>query len=173
MKRGFFGDRGAALVEMALTTPLLVLIMMGAVELGRLAYFAIEVQNTARAGASYGAVNLSNAFQYPGTVQQAAKDDAPDISNLVVVTPVTACVCETLNTSTNTPSYNPSSGTVNCTDSRVTTGACNTNTSTSSQKVISYVVVSTHATIDPLVHLPGLPSTYTLYGNAKMRVLPN
>lgn len=164
---------GSALVELALTTPLFILITMGAAELGRVAYYAIEVENAARAGASYGAVNLSNAFENPDLVQRAAMNDAPDIANLVVGTPVTACVCETLDTSTGTPSFNPSSGTTSCTSGVVADGACSTSTSTSTQIVISYVMVSAQATVDPLVHLPGLPNSYTLYGYAKMRVLPN
>lgn len=173
MKFRFGDNRGAALVELALTAPLFILLMMGALELGRVAYYSIEVENAARAGASYGAVNLGNAFTYPNTVVQAAMNDAPDITNLSVSTPLTACVCESLNTSTGTPSFNPSSGTTSCTSAAVANGACSTSTSTSTQIVISYVLVSTQATIDPLIHVPGLPSTYTLYGYAKMRVLPN
>jgi Flp pilus assembly protein TadG len=173
MKFTLRDNRGSALVELALTTPLFILLTMGTVELGRVAYYAIEIENAARAGASYGAVNLSNAFEYPGTVQQAAMNDAPDVPTMVVGTPVTACVCETLDTSTETPSFNPSSGTTSCTSSVVANGACSASTSTSTQIVISYVMVSTQATVDPLIHILGLPTRYTLHGYAEMRVLPN
>lgn len=171
MKRSLFqDDRGAALVELALTAPLFVLLMFGALELGRVAYFAIEVQNAARAGASYGSLNIGNAND-TNNIQQAAKNDAPDIADLVVVTPGSTCVCETLNTSTGTPSFNPASGTTSCKSSTII--SCTAVSSTSAQSVIYYVTVSTQASIDPIVHISALPKTYTLNGYAALRVLSN
>lgn len=170
MKFQLRDNRGAALVELAVTTPLFVLLMMGALELGRIAYFAIEVENAARAGASYGAVNIGNA-NLTTTIQQAAKNDAPDVSDLIVVSPGSLCVCETINPSTNAPSFSPSSGTTSCTSSTIT--SCTADSSTSIQSVVEYVTVSTSASIDPLIHLPGLPTTYTLSGYSAMRILQN
>jgi Flp pilus assembly protein TadG len=43
-------DAGQALLELALTVPLLVLILLGAAEFSRLAYAAVEVANAAKAG---------------------------------------------------------------------------------------------------------------------------
>lgn len=174
MKKFRFGDeRGAALVELALTTPLFTLLMVGALELGRVAYCAIEIENAARAGASYGAVNIENATNsnQASIIQQAAKNDAPDISNIVVVSQALTCVCETYDVSAGTPSYNPSSGTTSCTSSTIT--SCTAESATSIQSIISYVTVSTQATIDPLIHLPGLPQTYTLNGYSAMRIQQN
>lgn len=171
MKKSLFqDDRGGALVELALTTPLFVLMMLGAIELGRIAYFAIEVENAARAGASYGSVNIGNANNI-SNIQQAAKNDAPDISDLVVVSPGSTCVCETLNTTTGTPSFNPGSGTTSCTSSTIT--SCTAESSSSVQSVIYYVTVSTQATINPIVKLPSLPTTYSLNGYSALRVLSN
>ncbi|HEV2133521.1 MAG TPA: TadE family protein [Terracidiphilus sp.] len=170
MKHRFRDDCGAALVEIAVATPLFVLLMMGSLELGRIAYFAVVVQNAARAGASYGAVNVANA-NLTTTVQQAAKNDAPDVSDLIVVSPGSQCVCETIDPSTNTPSFNPSSGTTSCTSTTIT--SCTADSATSIQKVIEYVTVSTSANIDPMIHVPGLPSTYTLHGYSALRILQN
>jgi len=156
---------------MALTAPLFLLLMLGSVELGRIAYYAIEVQNAARAGASYGSVNIGNATATITNIQQAAKNDAPDISNLVVVTPGTTCVCETLTVSTGTPTFNPSSGTTTCTDAVIL--ACTGESATVIQSVNGYVTVSTQATISPIVKLPSLPSSYTLNGYSALRILPN
>lgn len=172
MKLRFWDNRGSALVELALTTPLFFLIIVGAVELGRVAYFAIEVQSASRAGAAYGAVNYGNAFSSSGQTnsQQAAKDDAPDIPNLVVNAPYTYCVCETITSTNSTPS--PSfSGALSCQNATIT--SCTNESSTSVQLVIDYVKVDTQASIDPLIHLPGLPSTYTLQGSTRLRVLQN
>lgn len=167
----FHDNRGGALVELAVLTPLFILLMMGALEIGRLAYFAIEVQNAARAGASYGAENISDANN-SASVSQAAKNDAPDVSDLIVVSQGSACVCETIDPTTNTPSgFNPASGTVTCTNSAIT--SCTSDSSASIQKVVQYVTVSTSASIDPVIHLPGLPKTFTLTGYCAMRILSN
>jgi Flp pilus assembly protein TadG len=171
MKRLFCDNEGAALVELAVAAPVFLLIMLGAYELGRIAHYAIEVQNAARAAASYGAVNVGNAGT-TSSVTQAAKNDAPDLPGLTA-TPTYACVCETLNTTTNTPSFSPSSGTVSCTDTTIT--SCTAESSTSIQSVVPYITVSTQATVNSLFKVRGLglPSTYTLNGYSALRILPN
>lgn len=168
MKFNFRDNRGSALLELALTAPLFVSMMMGGVELGRLAYFAIEVENSARAGASYGSVNYGNAFSSAGQAdtEQAAKNDAPDISGLTVNTPLTYCVCETI--TGGTPSF---SSVQACNSATIT--SCKGESSTTQYYVIDYVKVDTQSTIDPLIHLPGLPKTYTLVGSSRLRVLQN
>lgn len=174
MKFRFRDDCGAALVELALTTPLFILLIIGAAEIGRVAYFAIEVESAARAGASYGAVNLGNAFlpSYPGTVQQVAMNDAPDLPDLVA-TAGNACVCESMDVSSGSPSYNPSSGTASCQSNTFKNGACTGSDGVTSMITVTYVTVSTQANVDTLFHLPGLPNSYTLHGYSEMRVLPN
>lgn len=171
-----FGDKsGAALVELALTAPLFMLLLMGAVELGRVAYYSIEVANAARAGASFGAVNRGNAVEET-QIQNAAQGDAPDLPNLVA-TPGYSCVCETIDNSTKpaSTSFNPSitssPATVGCKTAII--DACTASSGTSTQKVIYFVTVSTQADVDPMVHLPGLPNVYTLRGYSALRVLAN
>lgn len=158
------------MIELALTAPLFILIIMGTFEMGRVAYSAIEVVNAARAGASYGSINYGNAFSSTGQSDtvQAAKNDAPDITNLTVTTPLTYCVCEQLDTSTNTASFG---SVLSCTDTTITT--CTGESSTTAHYVLNYVKVDSQATVDPLIHLPGLPSTYTLHGSSRLRVLQN
>lgn len=158
------------MIELALTTPLFILIIMGAFELGRVAYSAIEVVNAARAGASYGSVNYGNAFSSDGQADtvQAAKNDAPDIGNLVVSTPLTYCVCETLDTTTNSATF---SSVTSCKDATIT--SCTDESSTTAHYIIDYVKVDSQAVVDPLIHVPGLPTTYTLQGSSRLRVLQN
>lgn len=170
MKFQFRDNRGSAIIELALTTPLFVLLIMGAAEIGRIAYFAIEVENAARAGASYGSVNISNATYSQSSEVQAAKNDAPDLPNMSV-TAGTACVCETYTYASGTTSYNPSSGTVSC--SSQTAQNCTEDDTTAVQTNITYVTVSTQTALDPLIHLPGLPNTYTLTGSSELRTLQN
>ena len=151
-----------------MAAPIFLLLLTGAFELGRVAHFAIEVQNAARAGASFGGVNSGNAAA-TSSIIQAAKNDAPDLGSLLV-TPGTACVCETLTTG-NTPTYSPSSGTVACTDPTIT--ACTGSSGTVTYRVVSYVTISTQATINPIFTVTSLPGSYTLHGYSEMRVLPN
>jgi Flp pilus assembly protein TadG len=54
-------ESGQSLLEVALLTPLLLLLLVGVIELGRFAYFGILVGNAARAGVAYGAQNAQDA----------------------------------------------------------------------------------------------------------------
>jgi Flp pilus assembly protein TadG len=55
------GSRGQSLVEMALTLPLLLLLVFGIIEFGRILNAYIVVTNAAREGARYGAVGEDEA----------------------------------------------------------------------------------------------------------------
>lgn len=165
MRLQFRDNRGAALVEVAVTAPIFLLLILGAYELGRVAYFSIEVENAARTGATYGAVNVANATS--ANVAQAAKDDAPNLS--LSVTQGTACVCETVTSSGST--FTPSSGSASCTSAAIT--GCTAENATSVHNVIGYVTVSTQATINSIVSIPGIPSSYTLHGYSQLRILQN
>lgn len=54
-------ERGQAMVETALIMPLLILMLMGMVEMGRLGNAYLTVTHAARHGARYGAVGGSNS----------------------------------------------------------------------------------------------------------------
>lgn len=170
-------NSGSALVELALTVPLLSLMLFASAELGRIAYAAIEVQNAARAGAAYGAQNAGTAFgsttggSSAPAIEQAAQNDAPNITDLAFPTaPTQGCVCETNYTSGATPTITPSTP-GSCTASAITN--CPAVTSTSSSYVVEYVVVNTQATVKPMFRIPGIPTSFTLNGSAQMRVIQN
>lgn len=172
MKRQFNDSSGSALVEVALAAPLFLLLITGGFELGRVAHFAIEVQNAAHAGATFGSENAGNAATTTTAttaITQAAQNDAPDLAGLTA-TPSTACVCETLTTGS-TPTYSPSSGTIACNDPSIT--SCSGSSGTVTYRVVSYVSVSTQASINPIFNVSALPGSYTLHGYSVMRVLPN
>lgn len=170
MKRRFCETDGGALVEVALASPLVVLLMLGAFELGRVAHHAVEVANAARAGASYGANNPGSSTD-TATIIQAAKNDAPDLANLTA-TPGSACVCETLNTTSGTATFNPASGTLPCSNAAIT--SCNVVTSTTAQIAIRYVSISSQATVNSIFQMGSyLPASYNTNGYSFMRVLPN
>ena len=69
---------GQALIEMAFVLPILLLLLLGVIEIGRYAYIAILVGNAARAGADFGA--QSNTLDTVG-IQKAAQYDFAGSTN--------------------------------------------------------------------------------------------
>ena len=148
-------DAGQSLVELALILPVFVLLILGAVEFGQLAYAAIEVSNAARAGVQYGAQSPATAADAAGMVS-AAQNDGVNIFQTygLTVTPSNFCSCS------NAPSVS------------VDTGTCPTAATTCSAngaRVLNYVKVITSATVTPLIHYPGFGG-FILNGQAIMRV---
>jgi Flp pilus assembly protein TadG len=136
-------EHGGSLVEMALTLPLLFLLLFGAIDFGRAYYLAMEIAGAAHAGAEYGA-------QYPtdtAGMQAAATADAPDVPSLTVATPSYGCECS-----------NGTSFSASCT----TTPTCTTN-------VVYRATVSVSATYKPIIPWPKLPSSISLSSSATMR----
>ena len=90
---------GVALIEFALALPLLIILLIGIIETGRLAYYNILVGNAAHAGAFYGSQNLDTADRVSGMTDAALRDgqNIPQIS--VSPAPTQACQC-----------YNPATG---------------------------------------------------------------
>jgi len=138
---------GGALIEVAIAMPILMLLLVGAAELGRLAYFSIEISSAAYSGASYAAQNRGTAAS-TANIATAASKDAANISGLVTVSSV-ACYC--------------SDGTA------VTCANAATNCVTPAH-ISEYVKVSTSVPVSPIFSYPGLSATWTLNGSATMRV---
>jgi Flp pilus assembly protein TadG len=106
-------QRGTAAVEFALVLPFLLLLMLGVVELGRYSLFNVVVANAARAGAVYGAQDLT-AFGNGAGITDAVQQDG--VSGLVSTpfavatsTPST-CWSNTSNTTATPSGYTCSSG---------------------------------------------------------------
>jgi len=73
-------ERGQSLVEVALAMPLLILIVMGILDLGRAYYAYVTLSDAAAEGAAYGAIHPSNTTQI---VERVADTSNP----LVVIQP--------------------------------------------------------------------------------------
>ena len=136
-------DRGQALAEMAIIAPLLVLLMIGLVEIGRYAHFSILVSNAARAGVQYGAQNLVTAADRPG-MQTAATADAQNLGAI----------------SANASFF--------CTCADGATSTCLPTDCTTSHRLV-YVQVDTTGTFTSMVHLGNILPTLTIRGHAVMR----
>ena len=66
-------DSGQTLIEVALLLPLLLLLLVGTIEIGRFAYYAILVANSARAGAQYGSQSLVTSADTTGITTRGKK----------------------------------------------------------------------------------------------------
>jgi len=148
-------DRGQAFVELALVFPVFILLLVGAVEVGRLAYASVEVSNAARAGVSYAAQSSATAADTTN-IQLAAIQDAPNITSLSA-SASRACSCE-------------SSAGVITAFSSCSSAITNLVSCPSPSRIIQYVQVQTTAPVATLFHFPGIPATMTLRGYAIMRV---
>lgn len=138
-------ESGQALLEAAVGMTVCVTLLLGASEFGRLAYASIEVANAAHAGVQYGAQSHTDAADNAG-MQLAATQDAPDVSG-ISATASHFCKC--------------SDGTA----STCAVADCSTS------RIVEYVQVSTTASVDPKIYVPGLPKSYTVTGNAIMQVM--
>lgn len=85
----FRDTMGGSLVELALLVPLLMLMLAGAVDLGRAYYLAMEITGAAESAATYGIQNPTDT----AGIQSAAQVDAPEVPNLTVGTPQYGCEC--------------------------------------------------------------------------------
>jgi Flp pilus assembly protein TadG len=130
-------------MEMALILPLLCLLILGIIEIGRYAEFSITVANAARAGVQYGSQNLATASDTTG-IQNAATRDAV-MTPPLVVTPTLLCYC---------------SGQLQ---------SCDTVCATPNIEVI-YLKVTTTGTYTPLFKYPGVPIFTSANGMAQMLV---
>lgn len=182
MKGYLHADRGSSLMELALVLPVLMITMICAAELGRVAYASIEVSNAARAGVAYGAQNLGTIINSAGNIDPTGVENAATIeaSNIGTITfptpPALVCVCETVNLGTGAISDTAITGTCNGPNSTALTTQCTTNTTSGMvNNLVHYIQVSTQANIHTMFKFNwngyGLPSSFTLNGYAKMRVL--
>jgi Flp pilus assembly protein TadG len=140
-------DEGSSIVEIAFLMPILMLMLIGATEMGRVAYYAIEVTSAAKAGALYAAQNRVTAANTTN-IALAASTDAANVGGLATQATV-SCTC------TSGTSVTCSNAATNC---------------TSPSRIEEFVQVKTTATINPIFNYPGLPASFALTGQSTMRV---
>ena len=144
---------GSGVLELGLIMPAFALLLVVAAEGGRMAYFAIEVSNAARAGVAYASQSTATSTQTTA-IQTAAANDAPNLTKIatLTVTPSIACQC--------------ANGTT------FTTISCGTasSTCTSPSRTVKYAQVNTSAPVNSMFRFAGLPTIYTLQGQAVMRI---
>lgn len=149
-------EEGQALVETAVSMSLLVLMMLGAVEFGRLGFAAIEINNAAKAAAQYGSQDHGKAIDQSGMLLAAQSE---------FVTPTAVSLTSPSGTNGYTCNCADTGTTVSCTNNSVSSPVC-----PGSYPEVT-VSVQVQTSFDPLIHLPGLPTSYTLVGTSKQKVL--
>lgn len=79
-----YGERGAVAVEMAILLPLLLLILVGIIEYGRVLNVQISLTHAAREGARHAAIHFNDADFDDADVEDAALAAAPSLADLAV-----------------------------------------------------------------------------------------
>ena len=136
-------NRGFAVIEFALVTPLMLLLVAAVVDFTLLMRAAIAVGDAARVGAQFGSLSTANASNISG-MQTAALNAAPDIPNL---TASAAKVCQCSN-----------GNTVNC-----SSGTC------PSGPVRTYVQVTVKTSVPAIFRYPKLGDSGAVIAMATMR----
>ena len=140
-------ERGAALVELAVVIPLLVLILVGTVDFARVFYTTMELTNAARAGAQYGGTKLSNSAN-SAAIQSYAISAAPDIAP-VTASASSVCWCAT--------------------DAGAFSGVGCGSSCPSGQHLVVSVTVTATQQFNTVTLFPGIPHTLSLSRVATMR----
>ena len=141
-------DQGTSVLELALLTPLLLLLLVGIIEVGRYAELSIMVANAARAGVQYGSQNQTTAADATG-MQNAAVNDAQGAITSSQVVAVELCGC-----------------------SASSLGGCpGSSTCATPLYPITYVQVTAQGTYNSLFHFPGVPASINVNCAAQMRVV--
>lgn len=147
------GESGQALIETAVSLTMLIVMLLGAAEIGRIAWATIQVTNAAKAAVQYGDIDQTYSMD-TGGIKNAAADAEPSIPNLYNNTSViNTCVCL--------------DGTACLPASSTVSNVC------PASRALNTLHVTSTAIFDPVIHLPGLPTTYTLQGSAVQQVLSN
>lgn len=144
-------DSGQAIAELAIVAPLMILLVVAAIDIGRYMFQGIEVGNAARAGVQYGAQNATTAINATG-MANAAQADAHDIGTLSV-TASNYCTCDGAPGTT----YDGCTG----------MPACPTG-----DHVDLYVKVIASETFTPVIAYPGIPNPVTISRTATQQVTP-
>jgi hypothetical protein len=137
-------EGGSSLLEFSLFISVLILLFVGIVNYAAEIQQAMQIQEAATAGASFGVIpgNESNL----SGMQQVAISAAPGVSGLTV-TAANLWTCSAGGAS-----------------------VASTTTCSSGQTPYKYVVVTTSATVPTLLRYTGMPASLTLHGSATFEV---
>jgi Flp pilus assembly protein TadG len=136
-------SKGGAALELAVVFPLLLLLIVGVVDYGRMYFTSVTVANAARAGAEYG---VQGGIQSMDTVAQKtiAKSDGAEAAGTLWIKPRVYCQC---------------GGTANACASVCSGGAAPD----------VFIEITATDTISTLLPYPGLPTRIPIVRKATFR----
>jgi Flp pilus assembly protein TadG len=169
---------GQTLVELALLLPVLLLLTLGVIEMGRYFYIGILVGNAARAGAAYGSQSPLDSSDSSGIETAACNDFLNNFgsnpsptcgasaggTNSLAVTSSISCGCD----NGGTVGYEANTGAM-CTTAD-NTGLDTTCSNGNQGHWVVVVSVTASGTFNTLLNYPGIPSSITLSRTATLRV---
>ena len=140
------GESGVAAIEMALATPILLLMVTGSFDFGRVLYQEHRLEAAARAGTQY-AMQSSSTWSDTTNITAAVRADANDTAAKSLTVTSSVCTCPT------------------------GTSACSTSTNCTGSTVAgTYVKVTVSTSYATLVHYPFVTSPISLSGRSLIRV---
>lgn len=175
-------EGGQALVELAVTLPLLLLMFLGTVELAQVIYGAINVSNAAKAAGQFAAQNSNTAVQTAGMLTAAQNEIGTSVpgqvGSLDMPTPTAMPDGSAIPSVTSCVSSGTSSSCSYCScsspETSVTPFACGSTTALAQCTGISHleqnIIIQTHISVTPILALPGF-SSFSLYGHAVVKRL--
>ena len=147
-----WSESGQSLLEFAILLPILLLLGLGVIEMGRFTYIGILVGNAARSGASWGAQNHTTAADTNNGIETAADNDfqnnGPSLGSLNV-THTVVCGCDNGGTIT----------AVGC------TAVCPLGS-----HLVDSLSVTTSGTFSSIFNYPGIPKSITISRTATQRI---
>jgi Flp pilus assembly protein TadG len=139
-------EKGSAFVELALFTPVLLLMLVGALDFARVYHADITLSNAAEVGALYGSRSVSASSDTAG-MQTAATNDGKDLTSMTAVA-TNYCACG-------------ASGAAQ---------TCPATSCTGVNPAHRYVRVRTTYTFNTLFPIPGIPATVPITRTSVIRV---
>ena len=157
IRRTAGSESGGALVELVVSLPLLILILVATIDFARVFYTGIALTNAARAGAQFGAFNMGQSGNI-GAMQTTAINS----TNTPGVTAVASRLCQC---ATDTGTFSATSPPNDCVSPAAT--------SCPGTHLVVTVTVVTSKTFNTIIGgAPGVPSSISLSRTATLRV-PN
>ena len=141
-------ESGSSIIEAAVLTPVLLLLLLGAADFGHGYYVAEEVAAAAHSGAAYAIQNPGRLSSDSAGIKTAAKNDAANVTNLTVSTPDWGCECS---------------------DGSSYSASCASVPSSCTANWVYKVTVTASTNYAPLFPWPGIPSSIALSSSATMR----
>jgi Flp pilus assembly protein TadG len=142
-------ESGQTLLEFAILLPMLVLLALGVIEMGRFAYIGIMVGNAARSGVAWGSQNHITAADKNNGIETAARNDFESSFGTLGVTHSVVCGCDNGGTITG----------VSC------TAVCPVGS-----HLVDSLSVTTSGTFSAIFKYPGIPTSITISRTATQRI---